>query len=533
MGRNCLVVLLALCLLAGSTALPAAAAAPAAGVPSVSITSPSDNAYVGSNVTVAWEGSDVDYYRAWLDNVEVYDRELNGTLILEDLADGWHSFRVRAHNLFGTADDSVGFFVDTTNPELVLLSPSQGDALNTSGATVRWNASDASDIAFFLVKLDGLSGVPLNHTATEHTFRDLSNGPHSVTVTAFDGSGNSTARTVHFSVDTTLPTLDIISPSDGYGSVDGHATVAWNASDAGGNIRGYEVFLNGDYQTTVAYTVFTYSFTSLADGEYTVVVRAVDRANNTAQDSASFFVDKSSPSVSELSPGDGASINTDVTVRFSKAMVTGSGFLIVEGVEGTLSWDGLSLVFVPDRRLAYGVTYNVSAGAMDHLGRWANVSWAFTTTDLARVTGTVLDTSGSPLANASVSIVGGPSVLTGPDGTFRLEFHAGEHILAVSHPGFVARNMPLSIDPGEERSLGEVRLSSSDLLPLLGWVAALVGIGLVALLYSMARNRRRRPPVRRTQGKKASRSWQGLEELEKRARRDRDPGDDLDDRGRL
>jgi len=535
MGRNLLAAMLVLALVASPMALPAAAADAGA---LVTIQTPVENEICGGTVLVTWATDPtVNLCRVWLDDDEVPGVGVGGGIELTGLSEGRHVLVVRAYNGTAAGVDSVVFFVDTTGPALTILSPAQGAALNTSAVTVRWSADDASTIARYEVevRMNGQyhGDYLFNHSVSELTLTHLDNESYSVTVTAYDGAGKSTARTVSFYVDVSVPTIELLAPLDGFCSIDGDVDVAWMADDAEDNIQGFEVFLNGIKQTTVASRTFGCHFSNLQDGAYVVTVRAVDSANNTAQGSASFIVDTVPPEVVGTFPGEGAAIGTVVNATFSRPMDWANSTIAVDGVHGTLSWNGLTLTFTPDAPLAYGTAYHVSVAAKDAMGRWANATWTFTTTDMARLTGTVLDSNGNPLANATVAIVGGPQVLTDAAGSFRLEFHAGEHILTVSRPGYVTRNMPVSIAPGEERSMGEVRLSSSDLLPLVGWAVALAAVGLVALMYVVSRNRRRRPPARRPAGKPAARSWRGLEELEKRARRDRDPGEDLDDRGRL
>ena len=151
-------------------------------------------------------------------------------------------------------------------------------------------------------------------------------------------------------------------------------------------------------------------------------------------------------------------------------------------------------------------------------GRWANDAWTFTTTDMAFLTGTVLDSHDAPLSNVTVAIVGGKSVLTDETGSFRLELSAGPNILSISRSGYVTQNIPITVGPGEEKSMDEIRMSSTGLIPFMGWIVALIALGLVLVLYLVGRHRGQQPPSRRAPGRHTARSWKRLEELERRSR---------------
>ena len=153
------------------------------------------------------------------------------------------------------------------------------------------------------------------------------------------------------------------------------------------------------------------------------------------------------------------------------------------------------------------------------------------------MSGIVQDDDGAPLANARVYIPGGPSTVTAGDGSFRLEVPSGNQTLTISLSGHVTRTMPINVPPGIERSVGTIQLASTELIVLVGWAVAILAIVLVLVIYyfrkaKKGRGRRPRPPAR-GRGKEVSRSWKGLEELQKRSRRNRYADDDIDPDERL
>lgn len=539
MRTNVIAAVLVICLVATSFMLPPASAEGAL----VTITSPARN-HVSDNsaVTLSWESHpSVERCRVWVDDREPYDVAPNGSTVLEGLKDGAHHVVVRAYNGTAADADSVTFFVDTTPPELMILSPSHGDHLNTSNVSVMWKASDASSIARFTVDVT-MGGEPLRTIALDRNasfvyLNGTQDGDFLVTVTAFDGTGRSTQRSVAFSVDTTIPTLSMLSPSDDKGVYDGNVNVTWSANDAGNNLVGFEVYLNGAHHATVSPSASFIQFTSLRDGKYAVEVVAVDSANNSARGSVAFAIDTVPFDVVNTFPGEGAVMATDIRVQYSKPIDGTVSNITVSGVKGEVRLEGSTIIFTPDAPLKLGTKYTVDVVAMDHSGRWKNHTWSFNTTSNAYVSGIVQDADGAPLANARVYIPGGPSTISGDDGSFRLEVPSGNQTLTISLSGHVTRTMPINVSPGIERSVGTIQLASTELIVLVGWAVAILAIFLVLVIYYLrkakkGRGRRPRTPVR-GRGKEVSRSWKGLEELQKRSRRNRYADDDIDPDERL
>lgn len=541
MRTNVIAAALVICLVATSFMLPPTAAEDAL----VTITSPTRNhVYDNSTVTLSWESDpSIELCQAWVDGVELSDVGTSGSVPLAGLADGKHDAVVRAYKGTEAFVDSVVFFVDTSAPELVILSPSHGDHLNTSDVTVRWKASDASSMAAYEidVTMNGANQghILLNHTSSSYELKGLQNARYEVKVTAFDGAGNRTQKSVAFTVDTTVPTLSILNPLDG-GVYGDNVTVTWSANDAGNNLVGFDVYLNGAHHARVAPSNDSIQFMKLQDGRYAVDVIAIDSANNTARGSVSFVIDRTTTvpfDVVSAFPGDGAVMATDIWVQYSKPLDGTVSNITVSGVKGKVGLEGSTIVFTPDAPLKLGTKYTVDVVAMDHSGRWSNLTWSFNTTSNAYVSGIVQDADGAPLANARVYIPGGPSTISGEDGSFRLEVPSGNQTLTISLSGHVTRTMPINVPPGVERSVGTIQLASTDLIVLVGWAVAILAIVLVLVIYyfrkaKKGRGRRPRPPAR-GRGKEVSRSWKGLEELQKRSGGNRYADDGIDPDERL
>jgi hypothetical protein len=162
---------------------------------------------------------------------------------------------------------------------------------------------------------------------------------------------------------------------------------------------------------------YTFTIPTLADGGYTIYVRATDAASNTTAEADyatdSFTVDATAPTVASTSPTSGATgvaVTTTVTATFSEAMaaatITTSSFTLKAGttpVSGSVSYNSGTHVatFTPSANLAEGTTYTatLSTAITDAVSNplASDYSWSFTTTGSAVTPG---DANGDGSVNA-------------------------------------------------------------------------------------------------------------------------------------
>jgi len=92
--------------------------------------------------------------------------------------------------------------------------------------------------------------------------------------------------------DITPPTISITSPINGSEVKSSTVTVSWTGADNGLGISHYEIRLDGGSWIPVG-TNTTHTFTTLGDGRHTIDVKAVDKAENSKQDTVQFTVNTS------------------------------------------------------------------------------------------------------------------------------------------------------------------------------------------------------------------------------------------------
>ena len=128
------------------------------------------------------------------------------------LSDGSHTIKVDASDYDGNAATQVTrtFKVDTTPPQLSVVSPAAGLVTKTPALTVSGTTNDAtSSPVTVTVKLNSGSAaaVTVGSDGTWSTSVTLTEGSNTIVVTATDGAGKSTSVTRTVTLDTKAPSI--------------------------------------------------------------------------------------------------------------------------------------------------------------------------------------------------------------------------------------------------------------------------------------------------------------------------------------
>ena len=277
--------------------------------PSVTITTPTSGASVTNPISVAVSASDdsgtVSKVQLFVDGSGTAAATSTTsdagvfTLTLPTLTPGTHTLKAKAWdptgNVATTATATTITVADSSPPtNVTLTSPTSGQ---TVGGTISLAASADDDVGVtkFSFVVDG--GTPVNVTAsgtsaTGSTSLDttaLSNGSHTVQVTAYDAAGNNKASSaVGFTVDNsgdggdvTPPSVTITAPGSGNILASKSYGVAATVTDAGG-IKQVVFTVDGVTKATVVTAPFTYALdtTALSSGTHTIGVQATDNSSN-------------------------------------------------------------------------------------------------------------------------------------------------------------------------------------------------------------------------------------------------------------
>lgn len=221
-----------------------------------------------------------------------------------DLADGSHSFDVRATDAAGNRGPAVGraFIVDGTPPSTTIFSgPASGATIATASPSFAFTA-DEGGVAYEC----RVDSAAFTACSSPRQLSGLSDGPHTFEARATDLAGNAgTPAGRSFSVDTQAPDV-VITGGPAEGATVRPSAVEWafTSSDPG---AGFECRVDSG-----AWAVCSSprAYSGLPDGPHAFAVVAVDRAGNRSQAaSRSFNVDGTGPQVGFTSgPANGSTL---------------------------------------------------------------------------------------------------------------------------------------------------------------------------------------------------------------------------------
>lgn len=195
---------------------------------------------------------------------------------LDVLSDGTHTVSIEAVDNAGNLGYAQAtFIVDTVSPVVAITAPGSGMTNNTM-PILSYTASEGTVV----VKVDDTAVTKVSGD----TLAALLDGPHTVRVEATDVAGNTGSAQVTFTVDTTPPTVTIISPIAGTTNTT-TLPLIYTASEGAVVVK---------LDSTVIGKVSGDSLDILDNGGHTVRVEATDTAGNTGVAEVTFTVDTSS-----------------------------------------------------------------------------------------------------------------------------------------------------------------------------------------------------------------------------------------------
>ncbi len=262
--------------------------------PTLSISSPINGANIShSMVTANWSGEDtglgIDHYEIQIDDKSWINVNLSTNYSFSSLSDGFHSLRVKAvDNASNKITTSISFKVDTTSPNVTIISPSEGTSIRSTHIIMEWNGSDnGSGIDYYEVKIDS-DKWKVVEASTNYTFSSLSHSPHICYVKAVDNAGNSKTDTLNITVkeeDKKAPVADAGKDK----TVDVAENFTLDADDSTDNqgIENYTWSIKGE---ECRGEQITYNFSS--KGNYTITLTVKDEAGNTDTDTVNITVEK-------------------------------------------------------------------------------------------------------------------------------------------------------------------------------------------------------------------------------------------------
>ncbi|MBN8867752.1 MAG: cadherin-like domain-containing protein [Solirubrobacterales bacterium] len=234
---------------------------------------------------------------------------------LSGLADGPHTFQVRAVNTAGTADATPAawhFVVDTIAPDTTVT----GNVPARTNQPLALTFSSNEDEVTFQCQVDGGSWAACD---SPYTGAALTDGPHTLLVAAVDRAGNVDASPESRSwiLDTVAPTSEITEgPADGSLLNSSSADFEFDADES----SSFQCKMDSQSWRNCD-GVSTQSYAGLPDGERTFRVRAVDQAGNVENPGQvrTWSIDTAAPVVGIDDGPTGTSRSDSATFKFGSS----------------------------------------------------------------------------------------------------------------------------------------------------------------------------------------------------------------------
>lgn len=247
-----------------------------------------------------------------------FDIRINGTAIgnrvaLQQVNGNWktYSFPVSLaagrHDIYihsnGTVEanpgsvlmlDWIGFAKtqDTAAPSASIDNSADLTTIGSSSATVEFSSDEG--FSTFECRLDTPAGTgTYTNCLSPKDYTGLADGAHTFRLKAFDPQGNeSTEVTQAFTVDLTPPSFTFTQgPANNSSTQSTSATFGWTVSGADASAVECKLATEQDYASCTS----PKSYTNLAEGEHTFLLRALDAVGNEGTASRTWKVDQTAP----------------------------------------------------------------------------------------------------------------------------------------------------------------------------------------------------------------------------------------------
>jgi len=303
--------------------------------PSVTITNPQNNSIVsgiikiqvtaddkisGLNKIIPKAPSGINKVEFYVDNTKIGEDTSSPYEISWDttqVSDGDHIIKAKAYDVAGNSSDaSITVKVDNTGPTISITEPAN-NAIVRGTISIKGSANDPNGLSKVELYINDI----LKQTYTSNSFEyswdttNVQDGDYTIKVKAEDSLGNTSQKSISVKVDNTGPTVSITEPANN-AVVGGLVTIKVTVNDANG-IDKVEFYIDNTLLGSDASSPYeiTWDTKSYSDGNYTITVKAIDKAGNTSQTSITVRVDNTAPFVSIINPVDGSYVKGTITIQ--------------------------------------------------------------------------------------------------------------------------------------------------------------------------------------------------------------------------
>ncbi len=184
-------------------------------------------------------------------------------------------------------------------PTVSITSPAQGSTFE-AGSTVNITANATDNGSIDRVEFYNGSTLLGQDTSSPYTYNwtNISAGSYSIIAKAYDNEGASATSSVSITVNgpggNELPVVSITSPQSGATFTAGATIdITANASDSDGTIERVEFYNGNTLLGQDTSSPYSYSWTNVSEGSYTITVKAFDNENGEGAETVSITVNGS------------------------------------------------------------------------------------------------------------------------------------------------------------------------------------------------------------------------------------------------
>jgi hypothetical protein len=217
--------------------------------------------------------SGVDHFNCYLDGAALGLCE--SPYIKPGLSEGAHTFAVEAVDKVGLTSLKINksWTLSSKAPSIVVSSvPAY------SGPSLSINFSTSSQAGVALTSTCSLDGAAAVACADSFAASGLTDGPHSLAISAVDAAGNSATSVANWSTDLTPPTVTVLSANNQLTNTLAFA-VSFSSTDAKSGVAGCECAKNGGGFGACS-SPFSVAFST--DGPQSATIRCRDLVGNTS-----------------------------------------------------------------------------------------------------------------------------------------------------------------------------------------------------------------------------------------------------------
>jgi len=353
-----------------------------------------------------------------------------------------------------TVDVSTSYFVQIdvlmSDPDVVIEYPSEGEWLADGSFYLKGKVNDPRSIIGIWMSLDGRPEIKVPQSSPFSILLDLPDGFHSLRIVAKNDDGRTGNSTVNFGIDTVDPELVVQSPASPYYT---NKTSVWVKGTCSVDA---DLFVNGDKVPHPEGSFVT--MVLLNEGRNDVIIKAVDRAGNSADHQLTVYVDTKGPSILVFSPSNGTRTNKlEVQVRGKTDADT--EHLWVNGIEATLDFgefevmvtdlvEGPNLIEITAQDRTGSRSVKIVVVTVDTTPPSISITDAphLTNEDLVTITGTTDPGSNVAINNQIVTVEGGvfSAAVELLDGDNNISITASDDL---GNRRTIYRHIMLDIDP--------------------------------------------------------------------------------------